>query len=296
MDPSHQSLLLALMATFIFASSSIYFSKFSTRFGSIWTNGWRSFLTYPILVGLVFLWGGFHDISTTSIISFLVSGLVGFVIGDYFLLKAFATIGPARTLTVFGIQPFFMAVFSYLTLDQEINYLHIVAFLFMFMCLFLQNYDQYRIDRKWNMAGIALAVIGVLLDSTGVLLTRYGFENSPEVTMIEGQFYRGSIAMFIYIILFFFFDFNFLPKFVKLSSKDKFEVFASCVAGTLIALLLYLAAVKVGHLSSLSAIAITGPLFTSFIQAIVFKKPITKLMIFSYLFFIAGVVVLFKLG
>ena len=70
--------------------------------------------------------------------------------------------------------------------------------------------------------------------------------------------------------------------------REKFLVIIACVCGTFISLSLYLTALKYAHVASLTAVAITGPVWVSLLECIWEKKLPNRYLTTAFLFFILG--------
>lgn len=232
---------------------------------------------------------GFHSISSIPLLAFFVSGAIGLALGDIFLIKAFTIIGPSRTMVLFGFQPLIMAIFAYILFNQPVSSNKLVAVIFLIGCLLCFSIERFKENKSWGMKGILYAFIGVFLDASGILLTRYSFDHSPHVHVFEGNFYRCIGALLAFFVLNFFYKkVNLVSTFNILSLKDKWTILFASFLGTFLPLALYLNAIKGGHLASVTAIAITGPFFSAIFEHLYFKKRPTKFFVLSLILFICG--------
>jgi drug/metabolite transporter (DMT)-like permease len=290
------ALLLTLGATLVFATSSLVFADYSKKVSVLWMNCFKATLAliaFAITVPLVTQW---HWPEPRSIAGFLISGLIGLNIGDLFLLSAFTRLGAARTLILFGFQPLMVGVAASFLFDQPLNPERLIALVFLIGCLFTFSLERYRQDKRWEFRGLLFALIAVSFDSAGILLTRASFAASPLVSPFEANLWRCGGAVLGFIAISFFRPINFKEGFLQWPAKTRLTLVAASLGGTFVSLSLYLFAIKIGHLASITAISITGPIFATALECIYHKRAPSKYLLVAFAFFLAGFYVLFITG
>ncbi len=302
--------LLTLGATLSFSSASLVFARFSRRVSVLWMNTTKAAIAFALLcLTLPVIWiftGTFTAPSLLSAVFLLLSGAVGLGIGDLFLLDAFIRIGVSRTLMLYGFQPLILGVGAALFFDQTFDSHRLIAIAFLIGCLVIFSLERYRETRTWEIRGLVMAIIGVSLDTGGVLLTRYAFEDSPATRPLEGHLIRCVGALLAYAVLAA--AIHLLRRAKKLDTKQpvigliaNFQNFDSrsrallllgCFGGTYLSLCLYLTAIQIGHLASISAIAITGPMFAALLEALINKRKPSWYLVSAFVLFLGGFAVL----
>lgn len=281
-------LYLALGANLSFACGSQIFTHFSRKFSSSWMNFFKASMALVCFGLTISLTGSWHDIPTSWVSLFLLSGVIGLGVGDILLLKSFSTLGPGRTLILFSFQPLFLGIMSYFAFGQTMDSRKFLAIFFFILCVGIISLENFRKDRRWQIGGILIALGGILLDATGLIITRYTFDNNPSITSLEGNFYRCVGAVFFFLVLSRIRPYNILEQFKSLNLKGKGMVFLGGFLGTYLSLALYLHAVQRAHLASLAGIAITGTIFTNTLECIISRKWPSKYLLVSLVFFACG--------
>jgi drug/metabolite transporter (DMT)-like permease len=255
--------------------------------------------TFKVMVATAFLllicpWiGGFDKISMLTLISLVTSGFIGLVIGDLFLLQAFFKLGPSRTLMLFGFQPLIIGTLNWILFSQTLKATQLYAVFFLIGSLVIFSLESKKSTGTWNVRGLGFALIGVALDAVGVVLTRYGFNDSPDFHVLNGHFIRCSGALFgFFLIHIFFKKIHILKKFQTLNLKSKFQVTMGSFLGTFVSLCFYLTAIKLGNIATLSSVAITGPLFAGLFECLHQKKWPSKEVLMATFLFICGFYIL----
>lgn len=283
--------LLALFANLFFSASALSFTEFSEKYGSLWVNSFKAFVSF-VVMAVVFFFLGFHTRTFDSVSAFyMLSGLVGLAIGDYFLVLGFQKIGPARTLLLFGMQPVF-----FLLIDKFYFYLSIdkwsyVGVGLMLLSLFIVFFERKKSIYHWSVAGFLCAFLGVLLDFSGVLITKWCM-NQASHSIIEVYFWRmlgALLGLFFGHLIFYAPALRFTQN---ETAKQKSIFVVACLAGTLLSLWCYLKAIEIGPLSSVTAVAVTGPLFAGLFEWLFFKRPLTLNLVLSLIAFGLGFYIL----
>lgn len=308
--PSLLPYLLTLAATLSFSSSSLVFAKFSRSVSVLWMNTAKAAVAFTLLCfTLPLLWlltGPLVLPSESSAWILLLSGAIGLGIGDLFLLDAFIRIGVSRTLMLYGFQPLMLGVGALLMFDQSFDTHRLIAIAFLIACLLIFSLERYRETRSWEIRGLTMAIIGVSMDSAGVLLTRFAFEHSPQTRPLEGHFIRCIGALLSYAVVALVIHLkrrlkkstDFTPViglfsgFLRLDTKSRGLLLLGCFGGTYLSLCLYLTAIQIGHLASLAAISITGPMFAALLESLIQKRRPSRHLLMAFAFFICGFYVL----
>ena len=290
------ALFFALGATLSFSGSSLVYAEFSKRVSVLWMNTFKASVAFVALLVTIPLFWGWHSVSLPSFLSFLASGLLGLNLGDLFLLSAFTRIGPARTLILFGFQPVITGTLAYLFLGQTFNPHKLIAVFFMICCLFIFSLERFRQNRQWEIGGLLFALIGVSLDSCGVMLSRLGFDLSPQVVPPEGHFYRCVGALLGFAVIAFFRPIGLKENFQRFQTRDRGLLVMASLGGTYLSLLLYLSAVRIGHLASIAGISITGPMFATLLESLVHRRAPSRYLYIAFAFFLGGFYILWSVS
>lgn len=289
--------IYALGANLTFSTASIVYAEYSRKFSPKWMNLVKASIAMVAFSLTVFAFDLWQDVSMTSFGLLLLSGSVGLMIGDLFLLRAFTIIGPARSLMIFGFSPVFLGVSAFFIFNQQFEWFRLIAIIFLILCLFTFSLESYKKSGNWELRGLLFGFLGVFLDSLGILMTRAAFDHSPEMSPLQGNMFRAIGAVGLFIILKPVLGPYYLREhFHSLTRKARTLVIVASLAGTYLSLMLYLTAVKSGHLASISAVAITAPLFASLFECIRQKRWPTIYLLVGLSLFCIGFFILVLAG
>lgn len=254
-----------------FSTAAIGFTYFSHKVSPLWMNVFKCFISTLFCIPVLMFFDKSLFWSPVDYWPFYLSGFIGLNVADWFLLTSYRIMGPGRTLVLFGFQPLAVGTFSYLAWGEELHGMQFVAILFFILCLFLFSYERFKASGRWEVRGLLLALCGVFFDSIGILLTRYGFDQNPGVNGLEAHYVRVSVALLSFVIYTPFIKIHFINGFRKLSLRDKNLAVVSSFFGTFLSLILYLQALKIGKLATVTAIILSDPMITTFLESVWLK-------------------------
>lgn len=284
---------LALTSAILFSGASVIFARFSLSHSSVWMN-----LVKNSVAGIAFLlvWAfllifGYENLSAISHLSFLyfaLSGIIGLAIGDYFLFRGYQRIGSARTIMVFSFSPLFLTLEGFLFFGQGLTSVQFCALLLMMACVWTISFEKFREKGHWEWLGIFYAVIGVLLDNVGVVLSRRAFDLSPSASAFSANAIRAVGAVIAMLLFTLYTKEKVFGSLVKLPRKERnLAVFAS-LAGTFLSLSCWLTALKIGHIGSLAGVGSFNPVAASLWEWALLRKRPTIYLVVALAFFLAG--------
>ncbi len=285
--------LLALSSVLTFSTAAIGFTYFSQKVSALWMNIFKALVSLIFSVPVIFYLRGSLSISLEEHWPFLISGIIGLNIADWMILSAYKIMGPARTLVLYGFQPFIVGGFSYFFWDEQIYALQFLAILFFVICLFLFSYERFKMRGQWEVQGLVLAFAGVILDSIGIILTRYGFNENPALNGFDAQYIRTLAAVISFAIYYPFIPVNFLKGLLRLSHKEKLVATVASFSGTFLSLVLYLQALKHGKLATVTSIVLTDPVMSTFFECLWLRIWPSRYLWLALLSFFAAMFCLF---
>jgi drug/metabolite transporter (DMT)-like permease len=199
--------IAALLTSVCWAGSSIAFSKAGKKVGSVVVNRVRLLLAVLLLMfsnlitqgelfplhveGARWLWLG-------------LSGLVGFVIGDAFLLQAYVMVGPRISMLLMSTVPIFSALLAWTFLGEILSAAEIIGILITvggiaIVILDRKNGGQDKKEIRKYVLGILCGLGGALGQAVGLILAKKGLVN--DFPAITGVLMRASVAMLVMWLL-----------------------------------------------------------------------------------------------
>ncbi|MEE4256458.1 MAG: DMT family transporter [Bacteroidales bacterium] len=210
MDISNYTGELAALATaFFWTITAMAFEVGSRNIGSLAVNMIRLVLAFVFLSvfnliarGLVFP----ADASMHAWIWLSVSGLVGFVFGDYFLFKSFAAISARISMLIMTLVPPITAVIGWAILGETMTLLEITGMLLTIsgitMAIFSRGGENGRkIKLSYPLKGILFGLGGAAGQAIGLVLSKYGMGDYHAFAATQIRIIAGMIGFAVIIIV-----------------------------------------------------------------------------------------------
>ena len=279
--------LLALAANLFFSTASLVFSHYSKKFSAWWINQVKVTVAIVLFAGATYA-TGFAPIGTQATLFLMCSGFMGLCIGDLFLFKAYATLGAGRSLVLFSFQPLLLGAYGYFFLDQTFNPAQFAAVACMIACLGVFLLERNKMTGSWDLKSFGWAFTGILLDACGVMLTRQAYELTPDMDSMQVNLIRCAGAMIGFLLIRPTHILKVIGDFRAMRKREVSLVLIACICGTFVSLSLYLTALKYAHVGSLTAVAITGPVWVSLLECLWQRRLPNPYLSAAFAFFLLG--------
>jgi drug/metabolite transporter (DMT)-like permease len=198
--------LAALGTATSWTASSLAFESSARRIGSLSLNlvrvvmalGWLT-LAAGVLRGRALP----DDADATRWGYLLASGVVGLVLGDLCLFRAYALIGARRTMIVSTTGPIFAASLAWIFLDERIGLVEALGMAVIVAGVAIAVRDRAPgpadVDRATLARGTTLAVGGALGQASGLLLSRHGLAGYPPIAGTQIRMIAGVVGFVIVV-------------------------------------------------------------------------------------------------
>lgn len=212
---SHAGELAALMAAVFWTFTALAFESAGKKIGSITVNLVRLFMAF-IFLGILtyFSRGQFFPAgaSTHNWIWLSLSGMVGFVLGDLFLFRAYIVVGARISMLIMSLAPPIAAIVGWMIMGETMSPKGLVGMAVTFAGIALvvltrrkdnlppvpPGYPEKKPKRhslrfNYPVAGLLLAFGGAAGQATGLVLSKYGMEGydvfaATQIRVITGFF------------------------------------------------------------------------------------------------------------
>jgi drug/metabolite transporter (DMT)-like permease len=210
MDLSNYTGELAALATaFFWTVTAMAFEVASRKIGSIAVNMIRLVLAFIFLSifnliarGLILPTdAGIHEWVWLSI-----SGLVGFVFGDYFLFRAFAVVSARIAMLIMTLVPPITALIGWMILGESMTLVEVTGMLLTIsgisMAIFSRRGEgnNKKIRLSYPLQGILFALGGAVGQAVGLVLSKYGMGDYHAFAATQIRIIAGMIGFSVIII------------------------------------------------------------------------------------------------
>lgn len=181
MIQSHLGVFAALATALCWTITAIAFESASKKVGSLSVNLIRLIIAFVLLSVYNFFSRGMllpTDASGFTWLWLLISGIIGFVLGDLFLFQAYVEIGSRISQLIMSIVPPITAVTGYFLMGEKIT---LIGFIGMTTTIFgialvilTKDSDDKKITFSHSYKGIFYAFLGALGQAFGLVFSKLG--------------------------------------------------------------------------------------------------------------------------
>lgn len=203
---SHTGEFAALLVAIFWTITALAFESASRKVGSLTVNILRLSLAF-FFIGIYTLIARGHfvpvDASTHNWLWLGLSGLVGLVLGDYFLFRAYPMIGSRFAMLIMTLAPPLAAIFGYFILGESLNLMQMTGMIIVIFGISLAIFNRpvkgERLSIKISPSGLLFAFLGALGQGLGIVLSKYGMEGYDAFASTQIRIIAG-VAGFVLII------------------------------------------------------------------------------------------------
>jgi len=175
--------LISIGVAFSWTATALLSEFGSKRLGNLTLNVLRMLLTllfslvlFGIVTGSILPPGT----STEAIGWMLLSGLVGYVIGDFCLFQCYIIIGSRYGQLFMTLAPLSAALMAWVTLGQQMTAMNIVAMmvtLFGISISVLGRGEHHKVSLKLPLNGVLFAIGAAICQGVGLVLSKIGMNH-----------------------------------------------------------------------------------------------------------------------
>ncbi|QMS85821.1 DMT family transporter [Candidatus Xianfuyuplasma coldseepsis] len=171
--------LISLGTAFCWTFTVLSFEAAGKKVGSLSVNFIRLLFGFVFISIFLYITRGYMipiDASSHTWNWMLLSGVIGFVIGDYFLFQAFVDVGGRISLVIYSMVPPITAILGLLYFDEYLSVQNIIGMTITIAAIILvviyKEEDHERHPHR--MRGALFAMIGAVAQAVGLLFSKIG--------------------------------------------------------------------------------------------------------------------------
>ncbi len=297
----------ALATALLWSFTSIFFSEAGKRIGAFKVNKLR-LLIAVLIYGVVLMIktgspvpGG---IGQAALWWLCLSSLIGLVIGDSMLFKAFVVLGPRLTTLIFASSPIMATIIAWIFLDEQLGRWDLLGIAITIAGVtWVVAERRYSNDRRVHeghpdsasfAAGILLALGGSLGQAAGLVTSKQAMLNVGEVVgPFEASYIRMLFALAaIGLIALLRRQIGATARVVK-NREAMSLVFGGAMVGPFLGVWLSLVAVSLIPAGIAATLNATVPVFVIPLVVLIYKEKVSPRAIVGSLVAVGGVALLF---
>ena len=179
---------MALLTAFCWTGTAIAFEFAGKRIGSLSMNFIRLLMAFVFYIGYsAIMFGTIFPVgfSLESWRWLALSGLVGFVIGDFFLFQSFVDIGARTSLVIMSMWPAIAALLAWMFLGEKMTLLDWTGLIMVTtgIVVVISSSKDGRVKRtskkkiSMPVRGVFLAIGGAVGQAVGMVFSKIGMQD-----------------------------------------------------------------------------------------------------------------------
>ncbi|WP_372793803.1 DMT family transporter [Lutibacter sp.] len=216
MFTSHLGELFALLTAIFWTATSLSFQQATRRAGSLSVNVLRLLIAFFIYGFISYFSRGLFlpfDASTHQWIWMSISGLIGFVFGDYFLFKSYELISARISMLIMSLSAPLAAFIGWFILGETMNFISILAMFITIFGIMMVITEKKKLDDlkaglknkkiqfSFSPKGMLFAFFGSIGQALGLVLSKYGMRDYNVFAATQIRIIAGAIGFVILISL-----------------------------------------------------------------------------------------------
>ena len=287
--------LSALSAAFLWAFTSYVFTSATNRLGTIQLNIDRMAYASVLLLITIGIFGLNTEVSFLQIFYLTISGIIGLILGDSFLFKAFQEIGPRLTILVYSSNPAFAAILAFLVFGETLNIwgiLGIVITLFGISLVIMEK-NNGRSQHSANFKGLFLAFLGAIGQAGGLIFAKLAF-NEGDIHSLVATLVRIGSAVLIMLPIALIFKRYKNPFKLYYQDRKSFQLVSiGSVIGPYLGISLSFIAITNTNIGIASTLLSTVPIVMLPLNYYIYKEKLSYKSIIGAFIAVGGVSILF---
>lgn len=297
---NHIGEIAALTTALCWALNGVAFEAAGKRVGATAVNYLRVVIALILLSLTSWATSGYLipvDASGKTWFWLILSGFVGFVLGDMFLFEAFVLVGSRISMLIMAMAPPLTALLSFILLKETISTLGLLA-IFVIMggislVILSRNKESHDDEGRQTLSpkGLLFAFLGALGQALGLILSKIGMEdNVNPIAATQIRALTAVVSLSLIITL--------QKKWPAIrhaftEKRAMRNIVMGAVIGPYIGVTLSLVALQYTTTGIVSSLNSLSPIFIIPIAMVAFKEKVLWKEVLGAMISTAGVVILF---
>lgn len=197
---SHFGEFAALLTAMFWTVTALAFESAGKKVGSLSVNLIRLLIGFVLISIYTLITRGLFlpiDATGSTWLWLLISGIIGFVLGDLFLFQAYVEVGSRIAMLVMATSPPITAIISYIVFGERLSKISIIGMAITIIgiaiVVFKKDLEENKVEFAHPAKGLAFAFLGSLGQACGVILSKVGMGNynpfaATQIRIIAGIF------------------------------------------------------------------------------------------------------------
>lgn len=300
---SHFGEIAALLTAIFWTITAMVFEVAGKRVGAMTVNVVRLFIAFFIYTVYLYFTRGLafpSDASGETWFWLILSGWVGFVIGDQFLFSAFVIVGARISMLVMAFVPPITALLGWVILGETLTLLNVLGMILTILGVSIVVLKRETTNAKiqkgrklkfsYPILGILLAFGGAVGQSVGLVISKFGMKDYNAFAASQIRVLAGLIGFAVLFSIRG--NWNVVFKGLK-DRKGMINLYVGSVFGPFLGVSFSLLAVQYTTTGIASTIMAIVPILIIPPAVIFFKEKVNTKEVVGAMIAVAGVIMFF---
>jgi drug/metabolite transporter (DMT)-like permease len=200
--------IIALITAVCWSFTAMSFEAAGKKVGSLSVNLLRLLMAVFLFMGYNWIVRGFPFPSDATLHNWtwlLLSGFIGFCLGDLCLFQAFVIIGARMSMLIMSLVPPLTAVLGWMVMGETLTGLGILGMIMTITGVVLvvleRNPDKRISNFKHPVTGVLLGLGGAIGQAIGLVLSKYGMGSYNAFAATQIRIFAGIFGFFLIFTL-----------------------------------------------------------------------------------------------
>jgi drug/metabolite transporter (DMT)-like permease len=199
--------LSALLTAVFWTTTALAYESASKKVGPLVVNMIRLVMAFIMLFIFTLFYRGLPlplDASSHAWGWLSVSGLIGFVFGDYCLFKSYTILNSRIAMLIMTLVPPITAIISFFVLDETMSLQHIAGMLLTLggisIAILNRKNGEGKVKLSYSLKGLLYAGGGALGQAIGLIISKYGMGSYDAFASSHIRIIAGMLGFAVIVI------------------------------------------------------------------------------------------------
>lgn len=201
--------LAALATAFFWTTTALSFEMAAKRVGSLAVNILRLLIAFFFLSAFTWIYRGMalpFDATPHNWMWLTLSGLVGFVFGDYCLFRSYTLVSARVAMLIMTLVPPITALIGWIMLNETMSLQHLGGMTLTLsgiaLTILARSTENGKVGLNYPLKGLPFALGGSVGQAVGLVISKYGMGNYDPFAASHIRIMAGAIGFGLIVVMF----------------------------------------------------------------------------------------------
>ncbi|MDD2963081.1 MAG: DMT family transporter [Bacteroidales bacterium] len=201
--------LAALATAFFWTTTALSFEMAAKRVGSLAVNILRLLIAFFFLSAFTWIYRGMalpFDATPHNWMWLTLSGLVGFVFGDYCLFRSYTLVSARVAMLIMTLVPPITALIGWIMLNETMSLQHLGGMTLTLsgiaLTILARSTENGKVGLNYPLKGLLFALGGAVGQAVGLVISKYGMGDYDPFAASHIRIMAGAIGFGLIVVMF----------------------------------------------------------------------------------------------